>query len=139
MFLENSLHCHYTDTDHKMTTRSKIKEKKSVSFVDSKTARPRPFTDETLRSPAARSLFSMRCILELPNELVTLIMRYFNSRELMLLRCVGWFLCTVHALGPLKLPFYHPHLHHWFFSYQACLENWLPLQQYASLKNKKKV
>ena len=45
------------------------------------------FADRT-RSPAARSLFVLRCILELPNELVTLIMRYFNSKELMMLRCV---------------------------------------------------
>ena len=78
------------DTDHKMLTRSKIKvNKKSVSFVDANV--DSKICDGT-RSPAARSLFSMRCILELPNELVTQIMRYFNSKELMLLRCVSLYI-----------------------------------------------
>lgn len=45
-----------------------------------------------VRCTAARSLFSTKTIADLPNELITDIIMYFDAKELMNLRCVSVFM-----------------------------------------------
>ena len=77
------------DAKSKMVTRrSRQLKKRKVHFKQEVLKNGSQIT----RSTAVRSLFPTKSILELPNELVTLVLTYFNAKELLLLRCVSTFL-----------------------------------------------